>query len=192
MTLSGLMLEDTLATLNSSQSFNKIIVVTGDPTAKAISIRRNAVVVWQEKDTGVNSAVSLGNAYGVKAGAQATVVMPQDLPLMSAKDISDVCSLAANHPYVAICPSLRFDGTNALLRNPPQAIPTYYDNNSYENHIKAAMMADIPVKVIDSKNMMFDLDTPEDVRDLANIPDSMISAKSSVSFIKSRLSDSSM
>jgi 2-phospho-L-lactate guanylyltransferase len=183
--LSGMMLEDTLAALAASGCFEKILVVTGDGRAKEIAETRGAVVVWQESDAGVNSAVALGDAYSADAGAHATVVVPQDLPLMGAGDIAGVCALAGNSPCVAVCPSLRFDGTNILLRKPPAAIATHYDNNSYENHLDAAMKAGLPARVIDSKNLMFDLDTPDDVMALARAPDETISAKSTASFIKS-------
>lgn len=190
ITLSGLMLDDTLVALESSGCFGKILVVTGDPRAKEIADRRSAIVVCQESDAGVNSAVALGDAYSVQAGAHATVVVPQDLPLMDTSDIAGVCAHAVGSgPCVAICPSLRFDGTNILLRKPPTAIATHYDNNSYENHINAAKAAGLPARLIKSKNLMFDLDTPDDAMALAKTTDDMISSKSTLSFLKSVISD---
>lgn len=186
--LAGLMLQDTLAALSASGCFAEILVVTGDMRAKEIAGNRGARVIFQESDTGVNSAVALADAYSKKAGAHATVVVPQDLPLMSADDMREVCTLAAGGPCVAVCPSLRFDGTNILLRKPPLAIATHYDNDSYENHLHAAKAAGIVTKVIKSKGLMFDLDTPEDARDLAGIADGAAGAKATASFIKSALS----
>lgn len=191
--LSGLMLDDTLAALDGSGCFERILVVTGDPRAREIAERRGAVTIWQESDAGVNSAVALADEYSARAGARATVVVPQDLPLMDAGDIAGVCALAEDgRPCVAVCPSLRFDGTNILLRAPPTAIATHYDNNSYENHVDAAKTAGIPVKVVDSKKLMFDLDTPDDVLALAKMPDRVIAAKSTASFIKSTVSNRSL
>lgn len=190
--LSSLMLDDTLASLASSKCFERILVVTGDLQAKKIADRYGASVVWQESDTGVNSAVALGDAQSAKAGAHASVVIPQDLLLMKVDDIVGVCALANDGPCIAVCPSIRFDGTNILLRTPPAAIATHYDNNSYENHLQAARVAGVPAKVIDSRNMMFDLDTPDDVRTLLKIPDGMIAARSTASFIKYLISNSSM
>ncbi len=192
VTLSSLMLDDTLAALVASSCFKKILAVTGDPGAMEIAKRRGAVVVRQESDAGVNSAVALADAYSLKAGARATVVVPQDLPLMDAGDIAGVCALENDRPLVAVCPSLRLDGTNILLRAPPTAIATHYDNNSYENHLNDAMAAGITTNVIDSKKLMFDLDTPEDLQELARTPDGMIAAKSTAAFIKSALSDRSL
>jgi len=191
ITLSELMLDDTLAALATSGCFEEILIVTSDCRAKEIASRRAAVVIFQENDAGVNSAVALADAYSAKAGAHATVVVPQDLPLMNTRDIAGVCALAKAGPCVALCPSLRFDGTNILLRKPPFAIATHYDDNSYESHLQAARAAGLPARVIESKNLMFDLDTPEDAIELAKIPDGMIAAKATASFIKSAMSDGS-
>lgn len=186
--LSSLMLEDTLTALVASDCFERILVVTGDLRAKEIANRHGAMVISQESDTGVNSAVALGEALSTKAGAQATVVVPQDLPLMNADDIAGVCALALDgSPCIAVCPSLRFDGTNILLRKPPSAIATYYDDNSYEKHLQAARTAGVRAKIINSKNLMFDLDTPADTRELVKIPDNLVAAKLTASFIKSRV-----
>lgn len=187
-TLAELMLDDTLATLAASGCFAEVLVVTGDLRAKEIAARRGAKVLAQESDAGVNSAVALADSYSAKAGAQATIVVPQDLPLMSAGDIAGVCALAKSGPCVAVCPSARLDGTNILLRRPPGAIATHYDNNSYQNHLKAAKEAGFQAKIIDSKNLMFDLDTPADAKELARMPENAIAAKSAASFVKSALS----
>lgn len=187
MTLSELMLDDTLFTLAASGCFAHVLVVTGDLRAKDIAAGRGAKVIFEQSDAGVNSAVALADEYSAKAGAKATVVVPQDLPLMSAADIAGVCALA-NDNCIAVCPSARFDGTNILLRKPPSAIATHYDNNSYENHLRAAKEAGISATIIESKNLMFDLDTPADAKELARMPDSAIAAKSTASFIKSALS----
>lgn len=190
-TLSELMLDDTLSTLAASGCFAQVLVVTGDSRAKEIAASRGAKVIFQQSDAGVNSAVALADEYSTKAGAQATVVVPQDLPLMSAGDMADVCALASGNRCIAICPSARFDGTNILLRKPPSAIATHYDNNSYENHMRAAKEAGLQTKTIESKNLMFDLDTPDDAKELANMPENAIAAKSTASFIKSALSGAS-
>lgn len=189
--LAGLMLQDTLETLSASGCFEEILVVTGDLRAREIAASRGARVILQESDAGVSSAVALADAYSEKAGAHATVVVPQDLLLMTVDDMREVCALAVDDPCVAVCPSLRFDGTNILLRRPPLAIATHYDNNSYENHLHAAEAAGLRTKVIKSKSLMFDLDTPEDARELAGMPDGAAGAKATILFIKSALSGSS-
>lgn len=186
--LAGLMLQDTLTALTASGCFEEILVVTGDMQAREIATSRGARVIIQESDAGVNSAVALADAYSEKAGAHATVIVPQDLPLMTPADMKEACAFAAGGPCVAVCPSLRFDGTNVLLRTPPSAIATHYDNDSYENHLRAAKETGLRTEVIKSKSLMFDLDTPDDARELAAMPDGAAGARAALSFIKSALS----
>ncbi len=185
--LSELMLQDTLAALGAARSLSEIVVVSSDERAKDIAEKRGATVLVQGRDSGVNSAVALADAYAMKKGAPATIVVPQDLPLLTPADVNSVCALARGR-CIAICPSLRFDGTNVLLRTPPDVIPTSYDNNSYEAHIKSANDAKAAVHVVKSDRLMFDVDTPEDAMQLASMPDEKIAARAAAAFLKSRVS----
>jgi 2-phospho-L-lactate/phosphoenolpyruvate guanylyltransferase len=166
--LSSLMLAGTLEVLAGTQSLNQILVVSVDRRAQEIAAQYGAKFLFEEKESGVNSAVAIADDYCIKEGADATVVIPQDLPLLDAVDISMACSLAESEDKcIVICPSSRYDGTNLLLRKPPAVIKTYYDNNSYEAHIQAARELKIPVKLFFSKKLMSDIDTPEDAKQLA-------------------------
>ena len=88
---------------------------------------------------------------------------------------------------IVICPSLRYDGTNVLLRMPPSVIPTSYDDNSYEAHVRSAKDAQAAVHVAKIERLMFDVDTPEDARQLASMPDEKIGAKETAAFLKRML-----
>jgi 2-phospho-L-lactate guanylyltransferase len=183
--LSSLMLDDTLSVLIGVQALQQIIVVSGDKRTEEIAARHGAKFLYEQKESGVNSAVMLANRYCIDQGADATVVIPQDLPLLDALDVAMACDLAENEDRcIVICPSLRYDGTNLLLRKPPAAIETYYDNDSYQTHIKTASERGIPVKLFLSKRLMSDLDTPEDARQLTK----EASSSKTLKFIKSRLS----
>ena len=110
----------------------------------------------------------LADSYSARESADATIVIPQDLPLLDAADISMACELAEKEDRcVVITPSLRYDGTNLLLRKPPEVMKTLYDSDSYESHVRTATELGIPVKLFLSKRVMCDVDTPEDARQLA-------------------------
>lgn len=181
--LSSLMLDDTLSVLAGAQSLQQLIVVSGERRAEEIAARHGAKFLHEEKESGVNSAVSLADSYCADQGADATVVIPQDLPLLDAVDVAMVCGLAENEVRcVVICPSFRYDGTNLLLRKPSSLMETYYDNDSYEAHIKAAGELGITVKLFFSKKLMADVDTAEDARQLAKEAGS----NKTLEFLKSR------
>lgn len=182
--LSSLMLDDTLSVLVGAQVLRQIIVVSGDRRAEEIAAKHGAKFLHEQKESGVNAAVMMASSYCMEQGAGATVVIPQDLPLLDTVDIAMACDLAENEDRcIVICPSLRYDGTNLLLRKPPSVIETYYDNDSYQTHIKTAGERGIPVKLFLSKRLMSDLDTPEDARQLAK----ETSSSKTLEFIKSRL-----
>lgn len=182
--LSSLMLDDTLSVLAGAQALRQIVVVSGDRRAEEIAARHGAKFLHEQKESGVNAAVTMANRYCMEQGAGATAVIPQDLPLLDAADIAMACDLAEDEDRcIVICPSLRYDGTNLLLRKPPSLIETYYDNDSYQTHIKTAGERGIPVKLFLSKRLMSDLDTPEDARQLAK----EASSSKTLEFIKSRL-----
>src|SRR5690606_17854836 len=186
--LSGLMLDDTLSALAEAKSlqYDNIVVVSGDRRAEEIASRRGARFLREDRETGVNSAVELAERYCTSQGADATVVIPQDLPLLDPYDIDMACNMAENEQHcIVICPSLRYDGTNLLLRKPPAAIKTCYDNDSYEAHIKSANRSGMPVKLYLSKRLMVDIDTPEDATQLAK--EAVQGSSKTLEFIRSRI-----
>jgi 2-phospho-L-lactate/phosphoenolpyruvate guanylyltransferase len=161
--LSSLMLDYTLRVLDSVPLLTQIVLVSGDKRAELIAAKYGATFLREEKDSGVNSAVAVADSYCMKKDADATIVIPHDLPLLDAIDISRVSNFAKNESRcIVICPSLRYDGTNMLLRKPPCVIGTFYDSDSYNTHVKSAIKLGIPVKLLISKNVMCDIDTPED------------------------------
>lgn len=185
--LSLLMLEDTLQTLSVVHLLTQVITVSADKRVEEIAVKYGANFLLEEKERGVNSAVALANSYCMKKkAADATMVIPHDLPLLDSTDISKACELAQNESRcIVICPSLRYDGTNMLLRKPPSIIATFYDADSYNMHIKAALQLGIPVKRLFSKAIMHDIDTPEDALEIIKEETVTVTARS-LEFIKSK------
>ena len=185
--LSLLMLEDTLHTLSMASSLTKVVIVSSDKRAEELATKHGANFVNEETEDGVNSAVALADRYCIKEAADATLIIPQDLPLLDKIDISKVKELAQKESHcIVICPSHRYDGTNMLLRKPPSVIATFYDSDSYNMHVKAATSLGIPIKYLFSKSLMYDLDTPEDVFRLIKEQEEMGTAVQSIKFLKSK------
>jgi 2-phospho-L-lactate/phosphoenolpyruvate guanylyltransferase len=182
--LSSLMLEDTVKILSSVPSLTQVLIVSPDKRAEELATKHGVNFLREEKEKGVNSAVALADSYCIKKAADATVVIPQDLPLLDAFEVSRACELAENESKcIVICPSLRYDGTNMLLRKPPSVIDTFYDTDSYNMHVKAAIKLGIPIKHLFSKTVMYDIDTPEDALQLTK--EEAVAARS-LEFIKSK------
>lgn len=186
ITLSSLMLEDTLQILSVAPPLTQVIIVSADKRADEIATKHGATFLPEEKEKGVNSAVALADGYCIeKEAADATIVIPHDLPLLDSIVISKACELAEKESTcIVICPSVRYDGTNMLLRKPPSVIGTFYETDSYNMHVRTAIKLGIPVKPLLSKSLMYDIDTPEDALQL--IKGENVAAKS-LEFIKSKL-----
>ncbi|MGH9990947.1 MAG: 2-phospho-L-lactate guanylyltransferase [Nitrososphaera sp.] len=184
--LSSLMLEDTLQILSVAPPLTQVIIVSADKRAEEIATKHGAKFLPEEKENGVNSAVALADGYCMeKEAADATMVIPHDLPLLDTIVISKACELAEKESTcIVICPSVRYDGTNMLLRKPPSVIGTFYETDSYNMHVRTAIKLGIPVKPLLSKSLMYDIDTPEDALQL--IKEENVAAKS-LEFIKSKL-----
>lgn len=183
--LSLLMLEDTLHTLSMASSLTKVVIVSSDKRAEELATKHGANFVNEETEDGVNSAVALADRYCIKEAADATLIIPYDLPLLDKSDISKAQELAQKEAHcIVICPSHRYDGTNMLLRKPPSVIATFYDSDSYNMHVKAATSRGIAIKYLFSKSLMYDVDTPEDVFRL--IKEEMGTAVQSIKFLKSK------
>jgi 2-phospho-L-lactate/phosphoenolpyruvate guanylyltransferase len=153
----------TIRTLKKSQFISEIVVVSSDITIERLSFK-NGLKFIKDFDSGVNNAVILADHYCIDNDIDANIIIPQDLPFISVKEIDYICNISEKYPKcVIICPSKRFDGTNILFRKPPTVITTFYDNNSYFNHLKEAQKFNIPIELLNFDNLMFDIDTKEDL-----------------------------
>lgn len=155
----SIMLGEVLAALRDS-TVAESLVVTGDPQVTEIASQYGASVLNENHQTGVNDAVLLGLE---RAKGRTTIVLPQDIPLVESKDIDAILE-AAPCPGALVVPSRKLDGTNALVRTPPDVFETRYDEGSYQSHIDAAQKAGVRATLAFSKNLMIDVDTMEDLR----------------------------
>ena len=159
-----IMLEEILKILSISPQIDKIIIVTKDRKALEVSKKFDVVQIIDDKESGVNDAVSLADEYLLKNGFEASIVFPQDIPYIKAQDIDFILKFKANSDFAIIVPSRRFDGTNALVRNPINLMKTHYDEDSYKIHMSAAKEATRDVSLVFVKRIMWDVDNMEDLK----------------------------
>jgi 2-phospho-L-lactate guanylyltransferase len=163
------LLDATIKELKESNFISEIIIVSSDKAVEKYSYL-NKLKFIQDFDEGVNHAVVLADRYCIINDINANVVIPHDLPFISAKEIDGICTISNKYEKcIIICPSKRFDGTNVLLRKPPDVIKTFYDDNSYINHLKEAHKFQIPIESLDNVNLRLDIDTKEDLLELLPI-----------------------
>ena len=157
------MLKKKLQFLPIRPKIEKIIIETKEKKAIEIAKKFNAVVIIDEKEEGVNQAVSLAEKYLLENNFVASMVFPQDIPGIKTQDIDFMLNYKTYPNFAIIVPSRKFDGTNALVRMPVDLMKTHYDNDSYRNHMATAKEHTRNVAMVFVKRIMLDIDDIEDL-----------------------------
>ena len=159
------MLHHVLTQAAQAEILTGALVVSQDATVlDGVSWLEIAFV--QERSDGLNRALEQGRQQAVTWGADAILVLPADLPLLTAADLRGLYALAASGANVVIAPS-GDGGTNALLLHPATSLRFAFGTHSFAFHRSLALLADLPCQLFESPTLSFDLDSPTDLATLA-------------------------
>lgn len=139
-----------------------VCVVSPDIIVLNEAHRRGATPLIQES-RGLNPALEEGRRRALGLGASTLLVLPADLPLLDAEDVRAVLEEAGEGKSVVISPDGARSGTNALLIQPPDALPFAFGPDSFEAHLEAARTRSLDVRVCERCHLAFDLDTANDL-----------------------------
>ena len=142
------------------------IVVSPEQTALEMARNTGAIAVREETRAGLNSALILGAATAQSTGADALLILPTDLPTLSQSDLEAILNAAGHSPFVVIAPDRLKQGTNALLMSPLGIIGFSFGKNSFSVHRETASAAQIEPVIVHRDGLAFDIDMPEDYRQL--------------------------
>ncbi|NOJ29906.1 MAG: hypothetical protein DA328_07050 [Nitrososphaeraceae archaeon] len=187
--LINLLISITISELKKSSFIHPIILVSGDYEVKALAEKEDLIFLY-ENNSGVNNAVKIADSYCMKSGYNSNIIIPHDIPFISSKSVDKICQISFYYEKcIFLCPSLRMDGTNILLRKPVNLIHTCYDDDSYNQHFNLAKKSGAVYKSLFIKNLMFDIDDITDISFfLENIKDYekiSVGVKSLFHFLKS-------
>jgi len=152
------MLEDVLDALEGVVS-----PVVVSPTNLKKYVRRDYVLLLEEEKRGLSEAVRRGNAYALEKGAEATLFVPADVPLIRRHHVEEVLRLGERHPLI-ISPA-RKGGVGVVYRRPPDVIPEVFSKHSFCDIRRVAARLNVPLEVYDSFYLSLDIDTAEDIRE---------------------------
>ena len=168
--LSLAMLRDVMEILQRVKGLDGLMVVSREPAVGDIARQVGARVVEEPEDlTGESAAVDYGSRLLAGEGVKRVLVVPSDIPLAEEGDIEIVLRLDLGTPSVVIAPS-QDGGTNALLKSPPDVIPSRFGPDSLALHIREAEAKSVPYRVIRLPSLATDIDSLEDLLHLVNIP----------------------
>jgi 2-phospho-L-lactate guanylyltransferase len=162
--LESLLLSGVLRALRGAGLLWATHVISSDSGVLRLATRSGAGTVREARDEGVNAAVEAG--VGALAHPLRVLVLPSDLPFLSASDLRHILAFS-EFLKVVIAPSASFNGTNALVFPPKAGLPLSYDNDSFWNHLRASGRKGLSVGIVSEPGLTFDLDSPEDLRKLA-------------------------
>ena len=139
------------------------IVVTPDDEVRGLALAAGARPIRQ-RSQGLNRGLREAREEAVAGGADAVLVLPIDLPMVSADAVAAVLAPLRDEdrPLVVIVPDRHRRGTNALLLAPPDAIEFGFGGDSRAAHAACAVEAGARLVELDGP-LALDLDTPDDL-----------------------------
>ena len=186
------MLHRTLVATRDAASLAGTVVVTMDPDAAAIANRHRAIGLLERVPGGLNAAIEAARSVAIARGASAVLVLPADLPAVSAAALDDLVEIARNavtegHPVTSrsgtdadgngtahrndavteglalVVPDRHGEGTNVLLVSPPAAVAPRFGERSRAAHRAAALSAHLRHLEVEGP-LSLDVDTAADLR----------------------------
>jgi 2-phospho-L-lactate guanylyltransferase len=162
--LARLMFEDVLTALTASRHLlGGVLVATADRQAAEIARRHGAALVAEHSPAGLNRAIEQAIGSMEPSLDEGILVVPADLPQLSAAAIEHIVRLLDVPPAVALVQAAADGGTNVLACRPAAAIPPLFGPQSFWRHREAARQAAIRTSVVKNPELEHDIDRPDDL-----------------------------
>lgn len=162
--LNSQMLVHTLDTLRLVPEIEQILVVSRDPKALALARDRGARTVLEDGSPHLNVALTRATVVVQNHVTRGVLVMPADLPLITAEDVSAIVSRGKEPPVVVVAPDRHKRGTNALLVCPLGLIEYEFGPDSFERHCQRARQGGARLELVELPSLALDVDLPEDLQ----------------------------
>lgn len=166
------MLDHVVSATQASGVVDEIVIVTRDAEAVAnhVEVDDTIRILAQPSDLeGLNGALEFGRTWAGEQGFDALLLVPGDLPMISATDVQAIVSHAED---VVIAPDCHGDGTNAMLlrlaavraaeETAGERFRFMMGMWSSSNHRAAAEQIGLSCAVLALSGLELDLDTPDD------------------------------
>jgi 2-phospho-L-lactate guanylyltransferase len=164
--LAETMFRDVLGQVRIARGLVATFVVTGDEKVAAIAAAAGAEVIGETEENGETAAVDFARLELKRAGCEAVLIIPGDMPLVRAADIEQVLAQVpegATAPFALLVPSHDRLGTNALLLAPPDVIKLRFGYDSFTFHMSQVIAQGLPSRYIENERIALDMDEPMDL-----------------------------
>jgi 2-phospho-L-lactate/phosphoenolpyruvate guanylyltransferase len=177
--LAQAMLHDVLETLHDWQSRQiiesprkdhaQVAIVTGDSFATELARDYEFEIIPDPSNPGETGAIEMATQWCVERGAESTLVIPADIPLIQPWEIEEIFKHAPAEGSVLV-PAGDGRGTNAAFRRPANLFPLRFGNDSFKPHHAAAQATGKPCVILNLPGIAVDVDNLEDLQQLALLP----------------------
>src|SRR2546422_2869397 len=167
--LAQAMLHDVLDALSACCSYSEISLVTSDPFVLDLAQAFSFQVIPDATNRSETDAIEMATQLCESRGVESTLVIPADIPLIQPSEVTAILQAAPEKGSVLV-PAADGRGTNAVLRRPAGLFPLRFGNDSFKPHLAAAQVTRKPCVVLSLPGIALDVDSPADLKDLANSP----------------------
>src|SRR5579864_7638244 len=166
--LAQAMLADVLHAI-ANYDADDVSLVTSDLFALDLANQHGFEVIRDDSNLSETDAIAMATELCASRGVQSTLVVPGDIPLIEAEDIRAIHESAPPKGSVLV-PSTDKRGSNAVMRRPAALFPLEFGSDSFMPHLAAAVATNTSCVVLSLPRIGLDIDTPEDLRQLALTP----------------------
>jgi 2-phospho-L-lactate guanylyltransferase len=167
--LAQAMLHDVLTALQGWKDRQPVALVTSDPYAVKLAGEYRFEIIPDPDNPGETGAIEMATRICVERGADSTLVIPADIPLIQAWELEEILKHAPAEGSVLV-PAADGRGTNAAFRRPANLFPLRFGNDSFRPHHAAAKATGKPCVVLKLSGIAVDVDNPSDLQDLISLP----------------------
>jgi 2-phospho-L-lactate/phosphoenolpyruvate guanylyltransferase len=168
--LARAMFSDVLAALRRVSSLDAVVVITADPVAESAAMGGGVKVLRDTEQAGQSPAAKIGIQYARACEYERVLLVPGDTPLLDPAEVSALLQRGEQEELGAlVVPDRHGKGTNALLLRPPDAFEPSFGPGSFERHVDAARASGVAFAVAQVPTLMLDVDTREDLAELAGV-----------------------
>ena len=159
--LAGVMAREVFAAVSTLTTYGRF-VISDDPDILEEARRFGLEPLIDRVGQGQSAAVRQGFAAAWERGFTAALTIPGDVPAVTPRELSDLCTYRPEIEVV-LAPDRERLGTNGLRLVPPHAITLRFGEDSFSLHQAEARRANRSLAVRDVEGLQYDLDRPEDV-----------------------------
>jgi 2-phospho-L-lactate guanylyltransferase len=164
------MLRDVVAAAQSCDRISSIVVVTDDDDAANLARRLGAAALSGIGPIGYSRTVALAVNHLRESNPHAIIVIPADVPLVTADELSTVAAAVAAPGAVALVEADPDGGTNCIGLSAFAAVEFQFGACSFRRHVESIRgFGQTPLQ-LHLPGLTFDVDWPEQLVDLAEMP----------------------